>query len=203
MTGPIVLTVDELRALDRCLDLTLPAFVVADDPRDLRVDVAALRGLALRGLITLHSGAGAAAAEIGPVVASPALERVLAPSIGATVIAELDIDAERFAVLAATDPPVAVLAEDHVGLVRLELHDEDALTVMLGLVRRTDESTGTDPGTHTATLGVARVEGPGRTGLIHGGQLRWDIPVNGGEAEALRRAVAELFGTTATPAGVS
>jgi hypothetical protein len=47
----ITCTVDELRAATRIGGYWLPAAILDDDDEDLRVDLAALRGLAVRGLV--------------------------------------------------------------------------------------------------------------------------------------------------------
>ena len=47
--GPLVVSVDELRAICRVTDAVLPAFVTDDDAKIEAVDIAALRGLAARG----------------------------------------------------------------------------------------------------------------------------------------------------------
>src|SRR5439155_22102173 len=72
----LLVTIDELRALRRIMDIWLPGFVVEEDDEDLRVDAAALRGLAARGLVSLPAGA-----DIPAYLAlAPPPARHLAPS---------------------------------------------------------------------------------------------------------------------------
>lgn len=146
----LVLTVDELRGLDRWLtDLSLPWFVTAGDVPDLRVDAAALRGLAARDLAVLHPPGGAGPADdpggnpdgnATRITLAPPLARRLAPCRGATLLAEVDVEAAgaiaRYAVLARADAAATVLTELPGGLVRLAAADaapEETVRRLCGL----------------------------------------------------------------------
>jgi hypothetical protein len=83
VTERLVLGVDELRAAARLAGVPVPFLVAADDPHDPRVDLAALRGLAARGLVT-----GLEAAD--PEPAGP-----LATVVDALVEPELVLEVER------------------------------------------------------------------------------------------------------------
>lgn len=117
---PIVLTVDELGALDRIVGLALPRFVTADDEADLRVDAAAIRGLAARGLVTIDEADAA-----DPITLSAALAGLLAPCRGATAVAELVVETggatARHALFAAGNAPTTHYLEQPAGLVRVDL----------------------------------------------------------------------------------
>jgi len=90
----LVLTVDELRVLHRVAGAWLPAFAAVDDPVDARVDAAALRGLAARGLVELPPlRAGRA-----PLVRAAVLTGLRDPRTAAEVVVESRGTACRFAV---------------------------------------------------------------------------------------------------------
>jgi len=116
---PIVLTVDELGALDRIIGLALPRFVTEDDEADLRVDAAAIRGLAARGLVTIDESDAA-----DPITLSPALARLLAPCRDATAVAELVLETggvtARHALFAAGGAPTTHYREQPAGLVLVD-----------------------------------------------------------------------------------
>jgi len=117
---PIVLTVDELGALDRIIGLALPRFVTEDDEADLRVDAAAIRGLAARGLVTIDESDAA-----DPITLSPALARLLAPCRDATAVAELVLETggvtARHALFAAGGAPTTHYREQPAGLVLVDV----------------------------------------------------------------------------------
>ncbi|MGI8754374.1 MAG: hypothetical protein ACR2MB_00650 [Acidimicrobiales bacterium] len=80
----LVVSVDELRAVCRTTDAVLPAFVTDDDEQIMAVDIAALRGLAARGLVALTD-------EQDLWMADQVLA-VLAPTRGARLVVEVDED---------------------------------------------------------------------------------------------------------------
>jgi hypothetical protein len=112
MDEPVVFTVDELRALGRLMEICLPRFVTEDDEEDPCVDAAALRGMALRGLVTIDGSAD--------VLLSRDLDTRLAPCTTANLLAEVEVEAggvlSRCAVVARTGGPAALLTEGPAGL---------------------------------------------------------------------------------------
>lgn len=137
----LVVSVDELRAVHRFTRLCLPRFVMEDDEEDPRVDAAALRGLAARGLIELCPD--------DVLVADP-LDRLLAPGRAARRIAEIDVEApgvlDRHAVIDGASGTAVVFTELPGGLVSLRL----TVAGLPGEVRRLcrlDEITASASGT--------------------------------------------------------
>lgn len=134
-TGPLVVTVDELRALRRLDDLRLPRFLADDEPPErktaVRVDAAALRGLAARDL--LRTGGG------GTVAPCATLAALLAPYAAPTLFVEIEAEADgrlRNAALAGHGDhglgALAELAEDQLaGLLTLELVADTAYQALL------------------------------------------------------------------------
>ncbi len=131
----LLLTVDELRALHRILGTWLPRFVVEDHDESLRVDAAALRGLAARGLLTL--------APDWTVVDGLTLDDAVTGHLEPYRTARLVVEAEaetagvttRFAVSAAPDGTVGLLTALPGGLVSTELIDSPALDVVARMCR--------------------------------------------------------------------
>lgn len=113
----LVVSVDELRAVCRVTDAVLPAMVSDQDARIEAVDVAALRGLAARGLVALPD-------DMELWVADDLLA-ALAPTRGARLVVEVDEDAGRgsrtWAALGGDTGPTTVMTEHGAGLVRLEV----------------------------------------------------------------------------------
>lgn len=114
MRPGLVVSLDELRAVHRLTGLCLPRFVVADDEEDPRVDAAALRGLAARGLVDLCPD---------DVLVVDPLDRLLAPGRATRWIAEIDIETpgglDRHAVIAGAAGTAVVATQLAGGLVSL------------------------------------------------------------------------------------
>ncbi|MEU0558031.1 hypothetical protein [Dactylosporangium sp. NPDC006015] len=132
MTTRLTLTLDELRALSRLADHWLPADVT-DDDADLRIDLAAVRGLAARGLVP----------------GEEPLAGVLAPLTGPRTAVEIDADeaGTRRWYAAAGDTSTTVLAGGPDGLVDVELLDGSPAAVvprLLLLPAAQAEATGFD-----------------------------------------------------------
>lgn len=106
----LVLTADELRALARLVGYWLPADVTDDDDADMRIDLAAVRGLAARGLVP----------------GDEPLAGVLEPLAAPRTVVEIDADEAgvRRWYAAAGDSSTTVLAGRVDGLVDAELLDE-------------------------------------------------------------------------------
>ena len=119
MADPLVLTVDELRALCRVAELSLPRFVTAADSGAVAVDTAALRGLAARGLVRLTGRATLDAIQV-----TETLTRLLAPCSAARLLAEIEIESSgrvtNFAGAAGVDRSVTLFTELGTGLVSVE-----------------------------------------------------------------------------------
>lgn len=136
MAGSLVLTVDELRALSRLVEVSLPRFVTDGDPDEVRVDAAALRGMAARGLVTIQD-----AAELADVRLADELDRRLAPCATASLLAEVEVETggtlARYAVVGWTGGPVARLTDRPAGygagFVALELADRPVSGVLAQL----------------------------------------------------------------------
>jgi hypothetical protein len=136
MAGSLVLTVDELRALSRLVDVSLPRFVTEHDRDEVRVDAAALRGLAARGLATIQD-----AAELADIRLVDELDHRLAPCATASLLAEVEVETggtlARHAVVGWTGGPVARLTDgpdgNGAGFVALELTDRPVSGVLAGL----------------------------------------------------------------------
>jgi hypothetical protein len=127
MPMAVVLTVDELRALRRVVGVWLPRFVVEDDEEDLRVDLAALRGLAARDLLVLQAEDENAVVE--PAL-DAALEAVLAPFRDPALVVEVERKVDgRSAWFGAgqtgDSAGIGLMAWHSPGLVRVELVDAD------------------------------------------------------------------------------
>ena len=114
--GPLVVSVDELRAICRVTDAVLPAFVTDDDAKIEAVDIAALRGLAARGLVALTDDEDLWIAD--DVLAA------LSPTRDARLLVEIDEDtgfeSRTWAALGGDAGPTTVMAEYGPGLVTME-----------------------------------------------------------------------------------
>jgi len=113
---PLVVSVDELRAVCRTTDAVLPAFVTDEDAQIEAVDIAALRGLAARGLVALTDQQDLWIAD--------AVLAVVAPTRGARLVAEVDEDTGfenlTWAALGGQDGPTTVISEHGPGLLTME-----------------------------------------------------------------------------------
>jgi len=131
VTAPLVLTVDELRALHRVTGAWVPTFVAEDDSRDSRVDVAALRGLAARGLVDLVPDAA------GEFALADRLAGHLAPYRDARLVAEVEVEdpaaLHQYAVGGADT--VGLLTELAGGLTTLRLPAASASRAIVDLCR--------------------------------------------------------------------
>lgn len=126
----LVLTVDELRALRRVADLVLPAFVTTGDRGEARVDAAALRGMALRGLIDLDGDS-----PLEPVRVADELAEALGPCTSASMLAEVELETTRLAIVIGVEHPVTMLTALDGGFVAVERADADAGEVLERLCR--------------------------------------------------------------------
>jgi hypothetical protein len=118
----LVLTVDEIRALGRITGGWLPRYVAEDDEEDLRVDLAALRGLAARDLLVWR----AERVDSEHVTLDPALQAALEPFRDPATVVEVDLvtagQATWFAASRAGDiAGTGLLAWHGTGLVTIEL----------------------------------------------------------------------------------
>lgn len=115
--GPLVVSVDELRAVCRATDAVLPVFVSDGDAEIEAVDIAALRGLAARGLVALTDDQDLWIAD--DVLA------VLAPTKAASFVVEVDedtgFDNRTWAAVGGDAGPTAVMGEHGPGLVTMEV----------------------------------------------------------------------------------
>jgi hypothetical protein len=106
----LVLTVDELRAMSRSARFPLPGFVAAGDAGDARVDAAAVRGLAVRGLVTISPD---------QIEVHHDLDRRLAPFATANQLVEVELETAghrlRQLVAGTADRPAGVLTAPAAG----------------------------------------------------------------------------------------
>jgi hypothetical protein len=114
----ITCTVDELRAAARIGGYWLPAAILDDDDEDLRVDLAALRGLAVRGLVD-------------GVVLAPDLATVLDPLRDPRTAVEVETEDGWHAI--AGGDALTVLTGRSGGLVAVSRTGEAIQTVLVGL----------------------------------------------------------------------
>ncbi|MEV0567532.1 hypothetical protein [Dactylosporangium sp. NPDC050588] len=173
----LTLTLDELRALARLAGYWLPADVTDDDDADMRIDLAAVRGLAARGLLP------------GEEPLAGALE----PLTGPRTAVEIDADeaGTRRWYAASGDTSTTVLAGRHDGLVDVGLLDGSPAAVVPRLLLLPDahvDTTGFDvdadalaeadelvaAGADGAALDVLR-----RAGVPAGPATRWLRAITG------------------------
>lgn len=130
-------TIDELRAVRRLAEIELPHFVTAADAGHVAVDAAALRSLAVRGLVTLGEGT-----VLDGVRLRGELTRLLAPCSSPRLLAEVEMESAgrltHVAVAAGPAGPAIRLTELPAGLVAIEEADAD-LGQLLAHVCRLDE----------------------------------------------------------------
>lgn len=114
---PLVVSVDELRAVCRVTDAVLPAFVTDDDAKIEAVDIAALRGLAARGLVALT--------DDDDLWIADDVQAAVAPTRDARLLVEVDedtgLDTFTWALVGGDAGPTALMAEYGLGLVTLEV----------------------------------------------------------------------------------
>lgn len=150
----LVVTVDEVRALARLRGSTLPAALADDDEPEPRVDAAALRGLAARGLAAVAGSASDR--SVDEVVPAPALRALLVLLNDAVTLVEVDVDAggvDRRAVAAGGPAGTVALVEGPTGLWRVVDGDDlgDMIAALADAVL-----TGSDPeGPHPAGGGFS------------------------------------------------
>ncbi|HEU5160084.1 MAG TPA: hypothetical protein VFU43_24010 [Streptosporangiaceae bacterium] len=152
MSGALF-TVDELRALRRVAEIELPRFVCEGDAGHVAVDAAALRGLAVRGLVTLEDG----------VRVGGELTRLLAPCSSARLLAEVELESAgrlTHIALAAGTERVTLLTERDAGLVSVERVDADPGEV-LARVCRLDEVAEVGAGAGFTVAAEAHTEADG------------------------------------------
>jgi hypothetical protein len=134
VTDSLLLTVDELHALCRVAELSLPRFVTAADSGEVAVDAAALRGLAARGLLELTGDEALDAVRV-----TDRLTRLLAPCSAARLLAEIEIESggrlARLAITTKADRPVTLLTGLDAGLVEIECVNADVENVLTRLCR--------------------------------------------------------------------
>lgn len=155
LVDALVVTVDEVRALARLDGGSLPAALADDAEPDPRVDAAALRGLAARGLAAVETttGDGRPAAGVVPALALCALMAILDEAVA---VVEIDLDEageDRRAVVAGGPAGVAALVEGPAGLWRVVDGDDvvDVVATLAGPVL-----VGADPvGPHPAGGGFS------------------------------------------------
>lgn len=96
MTGPLALSVDELRALARLTGLLLPSLLLDDDDLDAGVrDAVAVRGLLARGLLRFDEVgdvAGDRADRPAAIALTARLATLLAPLTDPDTVAELEVE---------------------------------------------------------------------------------------------------------------
>jgi len=150
----VMLSVDELRALGRVVDLVVPAFVEDDDPADPTVDLAAIRGLMARGLVA------ASGAEPGDAVRlDDGLAAMLAPARSARVLAEVDeevgdLGPHTWAAVGDDVGPSTIVVEHGPGLVSVELDPDSVATVVAARCRVDDVAADAGPEGFTVALGA-------------------------------------------------
>ena len=185
-------TVDELRALRRVADVELPHFVSAGDTGHVAVDAAALRGLAVRGLVTLDRGTA-----IDGVKVDGELDRLLGPCSSPYVLAEVEMESAgrltHIAVVVGMDRRATLLTELPAGLVSVECAGAD-VSRLLACVCRLDEVAETDIGVGFTVAAEAQLEADG---LVLGGapEAAVDLLMRAGiQASAARTWVAAVAG---------
>lgn len=141
--GGTVLSVEEIRAVARYADLTAPGCATRADPEDPRIDAAALRGLAARGLFVLEPSTPAAeclSAELSALL-HPCQEAGLA----AEVVRHDPSGVDQVDVVGG--PAATLFRPLSWGLVSVTRRDVDVLDVVAGLCRVDDlvEPAAADP----------------------------------------------------------
>jgi hypothetical protein len=188
-------TIDELRAVRRLAEIELPHFVTAADAGHVAVDAAALRGLAVRGLVTLGD-----CTALGGVRIGGELTRLLGPCSSPRLLAEVEMEcagrlthvAVAVGVAVDADGPAIRLTELPAGLVAIEMADADPGQV-LAQVCRLDEVA--EPGTGAGFTVSAEAQ-PAADRLVLDGvpeaavRLLMNAGVEAGPARAWVAAVA-------------
>jgi len=112
-----VVSIDELRAVCRVTDAVLPPLVTDEDDEIEAVDVAALRGLAARGLVAL--------VDDEELWIADDLLATLAPTRAARIVVEVaehvGDESRMWAALGSDTGPTTVMSEHGPGLLRLEV----------------------------------------------------------------------------------